>query len=248
MTTRRTLPNSQVLTASQKPPRRHADELWKVVPGRDEFVLVPFSPTTGPRNPLKARVVNILALTMSPTTCAAALIALSTVASLSAQTPPNFAGRWTTDAVAAADSPAGRGSGGRRGRPDMGSGWGSTITITQDPRQLTVEYAFFSRGDLQPPLKFAFALDGSETRNTVRMGRGPQLERSKAAWDGQTLVITTTHEFKDPRTGKAGTMDVVRRLSLESADSLVVETVRDGVLAGPPDTTRTVYRRLPADR
>ena len=184
------------------------------------------------------------------TSVTAALIALSTMTGSGAQTPANFAGRWTTDAMAAGggNSPAGRGSGGRRGRPDMGSGWGSTITITQDPRQLTVEYAFFSRGDLQPPMKFVFALDGTETRNTVRMGRGPQAERSKAAWDGQTLVITTTHEFKDPGSGKEGTMDVVRRLSLESADSLVVETVRGGVLGGPSDTTRTVYRRVPGDR
>jgi hypothetical protein len=184
---------------------------------------------------------------MRPTTFAAALIVVSTVTAPGAQTPPNFAGRWTTDAPVAA-SPAGRAGGGRRGRPDMSSGWGSTITITQDARQLTVEYAFFSRGDLQPALKFAFALDGTETRNTVRMGRGPQLERSRAAWDGQTLVITTTHAFRDPGTGKEGTMDVVRRLSLESADSLVVETVRGGVLGGPSDQTRTVYRRVPADR
>lgn len=130
----------------------------------------------------------------------------------------------------------------------MGSGWGSTITITQDPRQLTVEYAFFSRGDLQPPLKFVFALDGTETRNTVRMGRGPQVERSKAGWDGQTLIITTTHEFEDPATRKAGTMNVVRHLALDSPGSLVVETTRSGVLGGPAESTRAVYRLVPTDR
>jgi hypothetical protein len=202
---------------------------------------------------LNVRIVNILAVTMRPMTLAAAVvIALSTVPSSGAQTPPNFAGRWTTDpltteASPGANSPAGRG-GGPRARPDMGSGWGSTITIAQDPRQLTVEYAFFSRGDLQPPLKFAFALDGTETRNTVRMGRGLQVERSKTAWDGQILVITTTYEFIDPGTGKQGTIDVFRRLWLGSADSLVVETTRRGVLGGPPNQTRTEYRRLPADR
>ena len=35
---------------------------------------------------------------------------------------------------------------------DMGSGWGSTITIAQDATRLSVEYAIFSRYDLQPPL------------------------------------------------------------------------------------------------
>ena len=69
--------------------------------------------------------------------------------------------------------------GGPRGRGDMGSGWGSTITITQDAARLTVEYAFFSRGDMQPPLKFVYALDGSETKNSVMMGRGIQGQTSR---------------------------------------------------------------------
>jgi hypothetical protein len=166
------------------------------------------------------------------------------LAILSAQTHPDLSGRWTSDPVAPPQ--------GQRGappvRPDLGSGWGSTLTLTQDPRQLTVEYAFFTRGDMQPPLKFTFALDGSESRNTVMMGRGIQEERSTAAWDGQALVITTTHDFKDPATGQAGTIDVVRRLSLESPGSLVVETTRGGALGGPPSTTRVVYRRLAAAR
>ena len=151
------------------------------------------------------------------------------IAVSSAQTHPDFAGRWTTDP-----------------RPDLGSGWGSTITLTQDPRQLTVEYAFFTRGDMQPPVKLTYALDGSESRNTVMMGRGTQEERSKSAWDGQTLVITTAYAFKDPATGQPQSLEVVRKLSLESPDALVVETTRGGALGGPPSTTRVVYRRATA--
>ena len=64
----------------------------------------------------------------------------------------------------------------------MGSGWGPTINITQDTNRLTVEYTVFSRYDLQPPLKFTYPLDGSEGRNTVTMGRGEQLETSRARW------------------------------------------------------------------
>lgn len=148
---------------------------------------------------------------------------------LTPQTRPDFGGRWTSDP-----------------RPDLGSGWGSTITLTQDPRQLTVEYAFFTRGDMQPPTKLTYALDGSESRNTVMMGRGMQEERSKSGWDGQTLVITTAYAFKDPATGKPQSLEVVRKLSLESPDSLVVETTRGGALGGPPSTTRVVYRRATA--
>ena len=55
----------------------------------------------------------------------------------------DFSGQWT------ADPPAEKAPG------DMGSGWGSPLTITQDARQLIVEQALFSRYDLQPPVKSA---------------------------------------------------------------------------------------------
>jgi hypothetical protein len=125
----------------------------------------------------------------------------------------------------------------------MGSGWGSTITIAQDAAKLTVAYAFFGRGDMQPPLKFAYALDGSETRNSVMMGRGIQQSASTAAWQGDKLVITTTHTFPDPDSGKPTGTEVKQVLSLESPTSLVVETTRAGVRNGPASTTRTVYRK-----
>lgn len=148
-----------------------------------------------------------------------------------AQARPDFSGRWTVEQPAAGE-PA-----------NMGSGWGTPITLTQDARQLTLEYAFFTRGDMQPPLKFVYALDGSETRNSVMMGRGIQVQRSKAAWDGQTLVITTVHPFIDPATGKSASVDVVQKISLAHPDTLIVETTRGPVLGGPPSTTRVTYRR-----
>jgi len=126
----------------------------------------------------------------------------------------------------------------------MGSGWGSPLTITQDASRITIEYAFFGRGDLQPPLKFVYGLDGSETKNTVMMGRGMQVQSSKTAWDGDKLVITTIHTFADPNTGKPATAEVKQVLSLDSPAMLVVETTRAGVLGGPASTTRTVYKRL----
>src|SRR5688572_5198435 len=131
-------------------------------------------------------------------------------------------------------------AGGRGGRMgDMGSGWGSPITITQDAQQLTVEYAFFGRGDMQPPLRFVYALDGSETRNSVMMGRGIQLQTSTAAWNGDRLVITSVHTLTNPATGKPLTATVKQTLSLESPNTLVVETVRSGVLGGADTTSRT---------
>jgi hypothetical protein len=180
-------------------------------------------------------------------------------ASVTAQTKPDVSGRWTSEPEPTTTAPGGsgqadaarggageRGGGGRgAGRAgDMGSGWGSNITITQDASRLTVEYMFFTRGDMQPPLKFVYALDGSETKNSVMMGRGIQAQTSKTAWDGDKLVITTAHTFAHPETGQAMTTEVKQTLSLESPTSLIVETTRSGVLGGPPSTARTVYRKL----
>jgi hypothetical protein len=173
------------------------------------------------------------------------------VALAGAQATPDFSGRWTTDPdpAAAAAQPArggGPGTAGRGGQPaDVGSGWGSTITMTQTATSLTVEYAFFTRaGDMQPPLKFVYALDGAESKNTVMMGRGVQVQTARAAWNGDALVITTLHTFTDPQTGKPATAEQKRTLKLESPASLVVESIIAGVLGGPPVTSRTVYRKL----
>ena len=152
----------------------------------------------------------------------------------------DFSGHWTMESQPAS-APAPGGAAGGRG--DMGSGWGSTLTITQDANRLTVEYAFFTRGDMQPPLKFVYALDGSETRNSVMMGRGVQQQVSKAAWDGDSLLINTIHTFTNPATSKPMTQEVRQKLSLKPPASLVVETTRPGVLGGPSSTTTTVYKK-----
>ena len=177
-----------------------------------------------------------------------AALVLMFVTLAGAQAKPDFSGRWTTDpepAAAAAQPARGAGAGGRGGPPpDVGSGWGSTITITQAATSLTVEYAFFTRGDMQPPLKFVYALDGSESKNTVMMGRGLQVQTSRTTWAGDSLVITSTYSFTDPQSGKPATAEVKRTLKLESPTSLSIETVYGGVLGGPPTTTRTVYRKI----
>ena len=125
----------------------------------------------------------------------------------------------------------------------MGSGWGSTITIAQDTKRLSVEYTIFSRYDLQPPLTFTYPLDGSVGRNTVMMGRGEQIESSRAQWNGQTLIIITTFPIADRGAGQPFTAELMRKLWLESPTALVVEVTRAGVLGGPASTTRSVYRK-----
>ena len=126
----------------------------------------------------------------------------------------------------------------------MGSGFGPNITITQDADQLTIEYPFFVRGDLQPPLLFVFALDGSETTNSVTMGQGVQEQTSTVAWEGTTLAISTVHTLRHPETGEAIPVHVKQALSLESPTLLVIEATRSGVLGGEASTTRTTYRKV----
>jgi len=195
---------------------------------------------------------NLMGLMASVVSAAAVgLLAVN----MTAQTRPDFSGRWASEPAPTAAAPGGGGQAGaargeigqrggaRGGVGDMGSGWGSPITITQDASRLTVEYAFFARGDMQPPLRFVYALDGSETKNSVMMGRGIQVQLSMVAWQGDKLVITTIHSFENPASGQPMKTEVKHMLSLESATSLIVETTRSGVLGGPPSTTKTVYRK-----
>jgi len=155
-----------------------------------------------------------------------------------AQERASFSGAWTT----ASDSTAGP-------NVSLGSGWGDSFTMIQDSRTLTVERMLYRPRDYQPMLKYRYALDGSETRDTVLMGRGIQVQVSTAAWEGDKLVIKTVHAVPDGGDGATATCEVTRVLSLQPpqmaawSPSLVVETTRCGFLGGPPSTTRTVYVR-----
>ncbi len=127
----------------------------------------------------------------------------------------------------------------------MGSGWGTPLTITQTATELVVQHALFSRYDLQPPLRFAYRLDGSESRNTTMAGHATQTRVSRAEWEGQALKIVTSYPGIDPGTGKPFTTIVTQRVSLESPTQLIIEAVRSGVLGGRETATRTVYRKAP---
>ena len=173
------------------------------------------------------------------------VVLLSTA--VSAQPAADFSGRWTLEAPKITSTPAVPGTPAVAAAPgDMGSGWGATISITQDATQLRVEYDAFSRYDLQPPLTFIYPLDGSEVRNTVRMGRGEQIERSRAQWNGPMLVITTAVQVDDRSAGKPFIAELTRKIWLESPTTLIVEVTRAGVLGGPASTTRSVYRKSTA--
>jgi hypothetical protein len=172
-----------------------------------------------------------------------ASIAASGVAAI-AQSPADFSGTWIVEPPARAAGVA-RGSAppALSAQGDMGSGWGSEITITQDATTLTVVYTYFHPRDMQPPLTFRYPLNGSAVTHTVNMGRGPQEQVSKASWRGASLAIVTTHRFVNPADGQSIASEMTHVLSLESPTTLVIETTRLGVLGSAASTARTTYRK-----
>ena len=154
-----------------------------------------------------------------------AILCVLLAAPLSAQQVPNFSGQWQ-----------------RADDNDVGSGWGDVITVTQEGSRLQIEYALFARDDRQPPLRFVYDLEGRETHNDFMMGRGVQMQTSRAKLIGGSLEIMTSHELVVQ--GRPLQSEVRQVLSLESPARLGIEVTRLGVLGGPPTTSRSVYRRL----
>jgi hypothetical protein len=176
------------------------------------------------------------------------VLAVLLAASAAAAEPPDFSGKWRAvpperaAGVAMGSAPPTLSEPGT-----MGSGWATEITLAQSATALVVECEYFHPRDAQPPFRLTYALQGAESRNTVNLGRGPQLQVSTAAWRGASLVITTTHAFVNPSDGRALTSETRQTLSLETPDTLVIETFRSAVLGGKASTTRTIYgKRGPA--
>jgi arylsulfatase len=159
---------------------------------------------------------------------------------------PNFSGTWSTASLSSAP-PTGRAA--APPVPSLGSGFGDRISIVHTEERLEVERVLFALREIQPLVRYRFALDGSETENAIPLGRTGPPPVSTAAWDSDRLVITTRYPFQDPDDGRWLTSQVTQTLWLQPASgppfepSLVVETLRGGALDGPPSTTRTVYTR-----
>jgi len=156
------------------------------------------------------------AMTAVTMMCALALCAVA------AQTPPNFAGKWTL-------VPDANGAGGGRG---MG-GLGQTATIVQDANTLTI-----TRTTQMGEVTTTYKLDGSESKNTLNMGGNSIDQLSTAKWDGGTLKINTKMDFQ-------GTpVETSLALSLDPSGSLVIESTRpDFQGGGAPVTTKMTYKK-----
>lgn len=139
-----------------------------------------------------------------------------------AQDKPNFAGSWTQVA-----DPNAAGGGGGRG----GALLGQAATVTQDAKTLTI-----TRTTQNGEVKLVYNLDGSDSKNMV-MGRGGQTEQvSKANWDGNKLVITTTLTMGE------NTITRTQTLTLDASGQLVVTSTGPG-RGGEVMTTTQTYKK-----
>ena len=166
------------------------------------------------------------------------LVSVALFGIASAQAKPDFTGSWArADAkeqpsiAATGDAPFVSG--------DMGSGWGSPLTIEQDSHSLAIEYAHFSTYDLQPPLRFIYALDGADSVNSIMIGHTQSTQHSRAVWREQTLLIST--QVAVP--GSSMRVEVQQALTLEAPQTLVIETTRSGTPGTAAPVTRTRYVR-----
>lgn len=154
--------------------------------------------------------------------------AISAVAALAfiaatviAQAPPSFAGKWTL--VADPNAAPGGGIG----------GLGQEATIVQDATSLTI-----TRTTPVGTFTSTYKLDGSESKNTLNMNGNAIEQVSKAKWDGGKLLVNTTMNFN------GNPVEVSMVMSLDTAGNLVVETTRpDYQGGGAPITTKTTYKK-----
>jgi hypothetical protein len=163
----------------------------------------------------------------------AVVIATTCVELAQAQARPDFSGEWTRVDSTEQRSVAAVGDASFR-VGNMGSGWGSPLTLRQQGGELVVEFAHFGTYDLQPRLRYVYSIDGSESRNAVMIGHAESVLRSRATWSDSTLVITAIYPGPE-----RGTTEVRTALTLESPTSLLVETTRGGSAV----VTRTRYRK-----
>jgi cyclophilin family peptidyl-prolyl cis-trans isomerase len=115
---------------------------------------------------------------------------------------------------------------------DMGSGWGTPLTIAQRADSLIVEHVFFGAYDLQPPVRMAYAPNGAESVNDVILSHSTTRVKGRATQSSDALVITDL--YPSP-TGQA--TEVRHTLTLESPNTLMVEVARGS------NRTRTTYTR-----
>ncbi len=164
-------------------------------------------------------------------------------AAVAAQAKPNFSGRWTRvpDQSETAGARAGGMRGGRMG--GGGTGWTDEVVVKQDATTLTM-----TQNMQGTPTILTYKLDGTESKNTIpggalggRQGTGPTEMISRAAWEGDKLVILNPLSVN--MGGTPMTITVKQVISLGTDGNIVVETSAEGLPGGQAMSNRAVFRK-----
>ena len=115
-------------------------------------------------------------------TIAALGLALALPAFAGAQNKTDFSGTWNLDTAKSDPSPQGSGRG-------MGAGPTTKLVITQSATEL-IAITTNARGET----KTVYKLDGSDVNETTPMGTS----KSKASWEGGTLVVNRLQKITTP--------------------------------------------------
>ena len=152
-------------------------------------------------------MVRIVSRTLLP-------LGLLAAASLTAQTRPDFSGKWIDARTV-------------EGKQVIEE----TLVVTQDAQGLS--YVSYSQNGREGE-RLAFLFDGTPKTQPRQMAGEAT---STASWEGTTLVVATMYK----RSGQ-GDIAYQRRWSLDASKQLVIESTRkaDGKASNP---TKTVYRR-----
>jgi hypothetical protein len=170
----------------------------------------------------------------------AALLLIAGTAS--AQSKPNFAGKWTLVPDPSAPPPGGAGGAGGRGGGGRGGGRGAVsgpeVTIAQDATTLKVERM---QGQTALALTFTIAGEGKNTMPGRQGGAGTEVPY-KTAWEGNKFVITTTTTMA-MQDGTSMTMTSKQALSIAADGTLVVESTSTPMGATEAVTTKAIYKK-----
>ena len=149
-------------------------------------------------------------------TCATvAILVLTGPVGSFAQAKPDFSGRWALNENKS--DPGTSGAGGST----TGVAFTSYLTFKQSPTEVSLEKS----GPRQDSIAATYKMDGVEV---AVAGPSGIAIKSKAAWDGGTLVVTSTWSYSSPA-GDIST-DTTEVYSL-TGDSLAVEKTQtsDGI-------------------
>lgn len=162
-------------------------------------------------------------------------------AAAAGQQRPDLGGTWVQADDGSRLSVASRGDVAFR-VGDMGSGWGSPLTIGIESTRVFVRFDPYLAYDLQPAVELTYPLSGGDARNQVYLGHSATPFTSRAGWQDGALMTVDLFPVPLEVAGPGVTAEVRRRLTVAS-DTLRIETTRVGVAGAPTVTSRSIYLR-----